>query len=444
MNKRFEKDPISKLLIEFSIPAIMGSLIVMLYSVVDKIFIGQKLGAEALAGVTLIYPFSLISISLGGLIGAGGGTLVSIKLGEGKTKECDHITGNQITLFLIACSTITIVQQVFLVDILKSMGGSGDALSYAITYGRIFIPVIFFQCFTYGLNGVVRAHGFPKFAMITSFIGAILNITLDYIFLYPLDMGVFGAGLATFISLAIAAAFNVWFFLSGRYPTKIKPHHLKLKKSHVLSILKLGSSAGLITFSNAIVATVFNWQLNKFSGPNAVAAYGIYMTVHSLIIMMVMGIAQGGMQPIIGYNLGAKNYSRIIEAIKLTLLSTGLLSAVLMGIVQFFPGSILRIFVDDPSTIDIGTNALRLGFSVVPAMIITIVIAGIYQALGEAKTAFSFNFVRKVAMIVPAILILPSLLGINGVWLSRPVSDVISCLIMLFYFRNTMKELQAK
>lgn len=444
MNKRFEKDPISKLLIEFSIPAIMGSLIVMLYSVVDKIFIGQRLGAEALAGVTLIYPFSLISISLGGLIGAGGGTLVSIKLGEGKTKECNHITGNQITLFLIACSTITIIQQIFLVDILKSMGGSGEALSYAITYGRIFIPVIFFQCFTYGLNGVVRAHGFPKFAMITSFIGAILNIGLDYIFLYPLNMGVFGAGLATFISLAIAATFNVWFFLSGRFPATIKLHHLKLKKSNVLSILKLGSSAGLITFSNAIVATVFNWQLNKFSGPNAVAAYGIYMTVHSLIIMMVMGIAQGGMQPIIGYNLGAKNYSRIIETIKLTLLSTGILSAALMGIVQFFPRRILNIFVDDPSTIDIGTNALRLGFSVVPAMIITIVIAGIYQALGEAKTAFSFNFMRKVAMIVPAILILPSLIGINGVWLSRPVSDVVSCLIMLFYFKNTMKELQAK
>ena len=444
MNKRFEKDPISKLLIEFSIPAIMGSLIVMLYSVVDKIFIGQRLGAEALAGVTLIYPFSLISISLGGLIGVGGGTLVSIKLGEGKIKECNHITGNQITLFLISCSIITIIQQIFLMDILKSMGGSGEALSYAVTYGRIFIPVIFFQCFTYGLNGVVRAHGFPKFAMTTSFIGAILNIGLDYIFLYPLDMGVFGAGLATFISLAIAATFNVWFFLSRKFPTTIKLHHLKLKKSNVLSILKLGSSAGLITFSNAIVATVFNWQLNKFSGPNAVAAYGIYMTVHSLVIMMILGIAQGGMQPIIGYNLGAKNYSRIIETIKLTLLSTGILSAALMGIVQFFPKRILHIFIDDPSTVEIGTNALRLGFSVVPAMIITIVIAGIYQALGEAKIAFFFNFMRKVAMIVPAILILPSLIGINGVWLTRPVSDVVSCLIMLFYFKNTIKELRAK
>ena len=444
MNQRLGREPIGKLLIEFSIPAIIGSLIVMLYSVIDRIFIGQKLGAMALAGVTLTFPFSQIAVSLGGLIGIGGSTLVAIKLGENKKEECARITGNQISLFLIVCTFITIIQETFLVEILSLMGGEGETLAYAVSYGRIFIPVIFFQCFTYGLNGVVRAQGFPKYAMITSAIGAILNILLDYIFLFPLNMGVFGAGLATFISSGIAAAFNLRFFLSGRYPLTIRLPHLKLRKNTVLSIVKLGASAGLIQFSNAVVMGMYNSQLNRFSGSDAIAAYGIFMTVHSLIIMVVMGIAQGGMQPIIGYNLGSQNYSRVREAIKLTLIYGVLLSVFLMVIVQLFPIPILKIFVDEPSTIDIGVIAMRFGFSVVPLMICSIIISGVYQALGEAKTAFIFNFLRKIVIIIPAVVILPRVMGINGIWFSRPLSDTAACFIMLTYLQKTMKELKLK
>lgn len=444
MNQRLGREPIGKLLVEFSIPAIIGSLIVMLYSVIDRIFIGQKLGAVALAGVTLTFPFSQIAVSLGGLIGIGGSTLVAIKLGENKKEDCARITGNQISLFLIVCTFITVLQEVFLVEILGLMGGEGETLSYAVSYGRIFIPVIFFQCFTYGLNGVVRAQGFPKYAMVTSAIGAVLNIALDYLFLFPLNMGVFGAGLATFISSGIAAAFNLRFFLSGRYPLTIRLPHLKLKRNIVLSIVKLGASAGLIQFSNAVVMGMYNSQLNKFAGSDAIAAYGIFMTIHSLIIMVVMGIAQGGMQPIIGYNLGAKNYFRVTETIKLTLIYGVFLSALLMAVVQFFPVPILKIFVDEPSTINIGIIALRFGFSVVPLMMCSIIISGVYQALGEAKIAFIFNFMRKIVIIIPAVIILPKLMGIDGIWLSRPISDTVACFIMLFYLQKTMKDLKVR
>lgn len=444
MNQRLGNDPVGRLLIEFSIPAIIGSLIVMLYTVVDRIFIGQKLGSLALAGVTLTFPFSQIAVSLGGLIGVGGSTLVAIKLGERKVSDCENIAGNQITLFLIACTFITIVQEIFLVDILTLMGAEGETLAYAVSYGRIFIPVIFFQCFTYGLNGVVRATGFPKYAMTTSAIGALLNIILDYIFLYPLDMGVFGAGLATFISSGIAAVFNLRFFLKDKYPLTIRLPHLRLKKSIVYTIVKLGASAGLITFSNAVVMSMYNSQLSKLAGPNAIAAYGIFMTVHSLIIMVIMGMAQGGMQPIIGYNLGAKNYSRVREAIKLTLICGGFMALAMMLIVQFFPVYILKSFVDDPATIHIGITALRLGFSVVPLMIISIIISGVYQALGEAKLAFIFNFMRKIVIIIPSVIILPKILGINGIWISRPFSDSIACVIMLYYFRKTMVDLKSR
>jgi len=444
MNQRLGREPIGKLLVEFSIPAIIGSLIVMLYSVIDRIFIGQKLGAVALAGVTLTFPFSQIAVSLGGLIGIGGSTLVAIKLGKNKKEDCARITGNQISLFLIVCTFITVLQEVFLVEILSLMGGEGETLSYAVSYGRIFIPVIFFQCFTYGLNGVVRAQGFPKYAMVTSAIGAVLNIALDYLFLFPLNMGVFGAGLATFISSGIAAAFNLRFFLSGRYPLTIRLPHLKLKRNIVLSIVKLGASAGLIQFSNAVVMGMYNSQLNRFAGSDAIAAYGIFMTIHSLIIMVVMGIAQGGMQPIIGYNLGAKNYFRVTETIKLTLIYGVFLSALLMAVVQFFPVPILKIFVDEPSTINIGVVALRFGFSVVPLMMCSIIISGVYQALGEAKIAFIFNFMRKIVIIIPAVIILPKLMGIDGIWLSRPISDTVACFIMLFYLQKTMKDLKVR
>ncbi len=444
MKSKLSTDSIGKLLVEFSIPAIIGSLIVMLYTVVDRIFIGQKLGAEALAGVTLTFPFSQISVALGTLVGTGGSILVAIELGKKKIEKSSKIVGNQFILFLIFCSIMTVMQEIFLVDILKSMGGYGRTLEYAVSYGRIFIPVIFFQCYSYGLNGAIRAQGFPKFTMISLSIGAILNIILDYIFMWPLNMGVFGAGLATFISSAIPAILNIRFLTSNRGEIILKKRHLKLEKKIVKSILQLGASAGLITFSNAIVMAMYNLQLNTYVGSKGVAAYGVFMTIHSMIIMLIMGMVQGGTLPILGYNLGAGNYKRVVDTIKLTFKSGVILSLVAMLGVQMFPREILRIFVKDIETIDIGINALRLGFSVVPIMVITIIISGIYQGLGEAKLAFIFNFVRKIAIIVPVVYIIPKIIGVEGIWLSRPISDTVAFFLMIYTFKGTMDRLSKR
>lgn len=444
MTKNLGDGDIGKLLIKYSIPTIIGSTIVMLYTIIDRIFIGQKLGATALAGVSLTQPFSQIAVSLGALIGVGGTTLISIKLGENKDNEVGEIIGNQFTLFLLVCTFVTIFQQLFLVQILNKIGANEQTLPYAVSYARIFIPVIFFQCFTYGLNGGIRAHGFPKYAMTTSCIGAFLNIILDYIFLYPLNMGVFGAGLATFISSGLAALFNLNFYFNNKYPVKLKASYFKLKKHLVLRMASIGSSAWVVQMSNAVVMGTFNNQLNKLTGAEGIAAYGIFMTIHSLNIMIIQGIGVGGMQPLIGFNIGAKKYHRVVETIKLTLRYAMGLTVFLMLGIQLFPHYILRIFVDDPRTIEIGTNALRLGFSVLPFMVITILISTMYQALGEAKLAFNFTVLRKLVLVIPVILILPYFIGINGVWLSRPLSDTLAFFIMTWYFKGTYNELKSK
>ncbi len=444
MNKELENVPIGPLLIKYSIPALVGSVINLLYTIVDRIFIGQKLGAQALAGVTLTFPITNISFAVSAMIGVGASTIVAIKLGERKFKDVTDIVGNQLLLFFISSIIAIVLLLLSLENLLYSTGGDHITVPYGLTYGRVIIPVLLFQCYTYGLNGVIRAFGYPKFIMITSSLGALLNILFDYIFLYPLDMGIFGVGLATLLSTFIAALINISFFFWKKCPIKLKKENFILKWPIVRNIIKYGVPSTMITLGNAMVSGLFNKQLNSLGGGHAIAAYGVYMTMHSFVIMMINGVSHGGMPPIIGYNKGAKRYDRVLETMKLSMLYCLAVAIVLLITVLTFPEYIMRIFISDRKTIDLGVEALRFGFIASPFMISTIVISTFYQALGEAKLAMTFNFVRKVLFIIPCVWFLPSILGLKGIWLSRPIADTIALTIISSYFIKTIREFKKK
>jgi putative MATE family efflux protein len=438
MKNKLGEGDIKKLLMEFAIPSIIGSTIVMLYTIIDRIFIGQRLGSEALAGVTLTFPFAQLSVAAAILIGMGSSVLISIKLGQDKKEEAEKIFGTQFLLFILSCTFITIVEEIFLVKFLNLTGATKDTIGYAVSYARIFIPVIFFQAFTFGLNGIVRAQGLPKLAMKISAIGAITNIILDYIFLYPLNMGVFGAGLATLLSMAFSASFNLYFFIYGKSEIKLHLKNLKINKNYMINILKLGAAPSLIQLSNSFVTSIYNNQLRTFGGSPSIAAFGVLTTILSLVIMVNIGLSQG-MQPIIGFNFGAKNYDRVIKTFKLTFYSGFTISSILFLIIVIFPDSIVKIFVNNPETIKFGRTALRMGLCVIPLTTGSIIISNFYQAIGDAKRAIIFSLLRKIIIIIPSLIFLPKLLGINGIWLSRPFSDTISFIIMAIFILKTLK-----
>lgn len=442
MKNKLETGNIKKLLVEFAIPSIIGSTIVMLYTIIDRIFIGQRLGAEALAGVTLTFPFAQLSVAAAILIGMGSSVLISIKLGAQKKDEAEEILGTQFLLFLIMCTFITVTEEIFLLKFLNISGATEETIGYAVSYARVFIPVIYFQALTYGLNGVVRAQGLPKLAMKVSAIGAVTNVILDYIFLYLLDMGTFGAGLATLLATAFSSCFNLYFFIYGKSKIKLLWKNLKIRKEYMLNILKLGASPSLIQLSNSLVTGIYNNQLKNFGGSPAIAAFGVMTTVLSLVIMINIGLSQG-MQPIVGFNLGAKNYSRVIKTFKLTFYAGFIISTVLLFIIGFFPKTIVRIFVDDPETIEVGKTALRLGLCVIPITTGSIIISNFYQAIGDAKRSIIFSILRKIIIIIPALIFLPNLLGIKGIWLSRPFSDTASFMIMGIFVIKTLKNMRS-
>ncbi|WP_319371475.1 MATE family efflux transporter [uncultured Ilyobacter sp.] len=442
MKNKLETGDIKKLLIEFAIPSIIGSTIVMLYTIIDRIFIGQRLGAKALAGVTLTFPFAQLSVAAAILIGMGSSVLISLKLGAQKNDEAEEILGTQFLLFLLMCTFIVVIEEVFLIKFLNISGATKETMEYAVSYARIFIPVIYFQAFTYGLNGVVRAQGLPKLAMKVSAVGAVTNIILDYIFLYPLNMGAFGAGLATLLATAFSSCFNLYFFIYGKSKIKLQMKNLKIRKDYMLSILKLGASPSLIQLSNSLVTGMYNNQLKNFGGSPAIAAFGVMSTILSLVIMINIGLSQG-MQPIVGFNLGAKNYSRVIKTFKLTFYAGFMISTVLLIIIGLFPDIIVRMFVNDPETIQVGKAALRLGLCVIPLTTGSIIISNFYQAIGDAKLSIIFSIIRKIIIIIPAIIFLPYVWGINGIWLSRPFSDTASFMIMGVFVMKTLKEMKA-
>ncbi len=416
-------ESIPKLLLKFSLPAIIGLLVNSLYNIIDSIFVGRGVGDLGLAGVTVSFPFVTTFMACVMLIGMGATSLISIRLGEGKGDEAEKIIGNALVLLVVLGISITVIGLIFLKPILIFFGASPAVLPYATDYMRIIlIGSIFFAIGT-GMNNFIRAEGNPKIAMNTMLIGTVTNIILDYIFIFIFHWGIKGAAAATIISYAVTSTWVLYHFLAGNSKLKIKIENLKLKKFVVKAIIIIGFPTFVLQITGSIQQLILNRNLAYYGGDTALAVVGIIMSIVTFLVMPAMGISQGA-QPIIGYNYGAKQYERVKDTLKLSIVAATGIVTVGFLISKIWPRQLVSLFNNDPELIAMGIHGMDIFFKFLPLVGVQMISSSYFQAVGKPNQATLLGLSRQVIIFIPLLIILPGIWGLDGVWWSAPFSDL--------------------
>ena len=425
MNKsiQMESEPIPKLLLKFSFPAIIGLLVNALYNIVDSIFVGRGVGDLGLAAVTVSFPIVTSFMACVMLIGMGATSLISLRLGQKKEKEAEQIIGNALMLFLIIGFSLTLFGLIFLKPILILFGASEELLPYATDYVRIILLGNVLMAIGTGMNNFIRAEGNPKTAMNTMLIGTVTNIILDYVFIFIFNWGIKGAAIATVISYGVTSTWVLYHFLSGKSMLKIRRKNLILKKIIVKSIVIIGFPTFILQASSSIQQLILNRSLATYGGDMALATIGIIMSVVTFLVMPAMGISQGA-QPILGFNYGAKNFGRVKDTLKLSILSATLIISIGFVVSKVWPAQIVGLFTENPQLIELGVHAMDIFFNFIPLVGLQMISASYFQAVGKPNQATILGLSRQVFIFIPILLILPRFWGLKGVWWSVPFSDI--------------------
>jgi putative MATE family efflux protein len=435
------QEKILKLLIKFFIPAIVGTMVGALYNIVDRIYIGRGVGSLALAGLSVTFPITIIVQGFGMLIGMGTAVLVSINLGKKDKHKADKVLGNAFIMLILISIFVSILCFIIKGPLLRSFGASGNTIKFANDYLEIILFGTVFQNAGFGLNNTIRSEGNPKIAMCTMLIGAGLNILLDPVFIFVFHMGVRGAALATIISQLVSAIWVISHFTGKNSVVKLKKENFKIEKEIVIGIVSIGMSPFAIQIASSAINILLNKQLINYGGDLAIGAMGIINSVSMVIIMSMISVNQAA-QPIIGYNYGAKQYDRIKETLKLAI--TG---GVLIGILGFisvevFPSAIIGVFnKTDKELLKIGVHGIRRFLCMLPVIGFQIVGANYFQAIGRAKVSMLLSLSRQVLILIPMLLILPTIFGISGVWVSGPVADMLSSIVTAIFLYRGIKSL---
>lgn len=438
------QESIGKLLLKFSVPAIIGMIVNALYNIVDRIFIGQipgGIGELALSGVTVTFPISTVIMAFGMLVGIGSAALISIRLGQQKKDEADKILGNALMLVIIILVTLAVVTFPFLDKLLVAFGASENILPYAKEYIQIIIAGGVIQNIGFGLNAAIRSEGNPKIAMYTMLLGAITNTVLDPIFIFVFNMGVAGAAIATVIAQLASTIWVVYHFTRGKSILKLKKENFKLDKEIVKGIFAIGMSPFFMQLAASLVGVISNKALLTHGGDFAIGAMGVISSVAMMCLMPVFGINQGS-QPIIGYNYGAKNYKRVKKAWMLAVIAAVAVTTTGFLVVELAAPSIIKIFNSNADLVAIGTHGIRIYLSMLPVIGFQVISTNYFQAIGKAKISMFLSLVRQVIVLIPLLLILPPIFGLNGVWISGPTSDAVASVITVFFVMRELKELK--
>lgn len=438
---------IGKLMWEYTLPAIMGTVVMSLYNIVDRIFIGQGVGALAISGLALTMPFSIVLMAFGMLIGAGSASRISITLGENNKDKAEKILGNAITLTFIMSGTAIILSMIFMDDILRLFGGTDNTLQYAREYMMIIIPGGIFTALYFGMNNILRASGHPKKAMQNIMLGAIINTVLDPIFIFVFDWGIQGAAWATVISYLVGTIHVGRQFFRKNSTLRFHWNNLKPQKEIILSIVSIGMSPFSMQIGTSMVVIFINSTLLKYGGDLAIGAYGIINSINMLIVMFIVGLNQGT-QPIVGYNYGAGNYSRMFTTIKKAVIVATCFSVFGFILGMIFPRMAVSLFTNDINMIDISANAMRISVIMFPVIGMQIVISNFFQSIGKAKISIFLSLTRQFIFFIPALFILPPIFQLNGAWASMPVSDGLAFFVsistfVLFYKKFKQTKMQA-
>lgn len=437
--EKLEKQRVGKLILSFSLPAIIGMMVTASYNIVDRIFVGKGVGALAISGITVTFPMILIFMAFGMLVGVGATAIVSLRLGEKRHNDAEATLGNAFTLVLIISTVLMLLGYIFLNDFLIAFGGSGEVLEYAREYSIIILAGTIFQFTAFSLNNIIRGEGNPKTAMATMLIGSILNIILNPLFIFGLKLGIRGSALATVISQFVSCTWVLSYFLGKRSHLKFRISNLRLRKEIVMKIFSIGISPFSMMIASSVIMVIYNQSLSSYGGDIAIAVFGIGNSLINFIMMPVFGINQG-IQPIIGYNYGAKLFSRVRDTLRLASIWATVVCTAGFAVVMIFTPQVISLFSkDDPSLLSLGTSATRMFLSSLPIVGFQVVNGAYFQAVGKAKFSLILTLFRQVIILTPLLFIFPALMGLNGVWWAEPVSDGISAILSAIFIMNEFR-----
>lgn len=438
-NELMRTESVTKLLIKFSVPAIVGMIVNALYNIVDRIYIG-KIGAIAMTGIGLSLPFMTLLMAFSMLVGIGAGARVSIRLGENNKDAAEKILGNALTLLVVIMTVVMVIGLAFKTPLLYLFGASEATIGYASDYITIILIGSIFQGVGFGLNNIIRAEGNPQIAMYTMLLGAITNIVLDPIFIFVFHMGIAGAAWATIISQLVSTIWVVRHFTSRRSHLVLKKSNLKLDRAVVLSIISIGMSPFFMQVAASIVSIIANNALKVHGGDIAISAMTVVNAVSIFFLMPIFGLNQGS-QPVIGFNYGAKEYGRVKKALGLAIAAATTVCLLAFVLTQFFTETMIKLFNDDPTLMSVATQGMKVYLCMMPVIGFQIISSNYFQAVGKAPKSMFLSLLRQVIILIPAMLILPNIkgLGLNGVWLSGPISDLTAALVTAIFILNEMR-----
>lgn len=420
--------PVGKLLMQYALPAIIAMTASSLYNMIDSIFIGQGVGPLAISGLAITFPLMNLSAAFGAAVGVGSSTCISVKLGQKDYAMAERIFGNSVTLNIIIGIAFSVVALIFLDPILYFFGASDNTIVYAREYMYVILGGNIFSHMFFGMNAILRAASKPRQAMYATIFTVVMNIVLAPIFIWGFDLGIKGAALATILAQTMALAWQCKLFSNKNEILHFKPGIYKMKRDIIKNIIGIGISPFSMNVCACVVVIFINTGLARYGGDLAVGAYGIANRIGFIFIMLTMGVNQG-MLPISGYNYGAQKFDRLRRVLKYALIAGTAITTTGFLIGHLIPYQCARLFTTDPTLIKMSMRAMQINMMAYPLIGSYMVITNFFQSIGKAKVSIFLSLSRQLLFLVPLLTILPRCIGLDGVWMSLPIADTISCLV---------------
>ena len=431
--------PVGQLLMQYAMPAIVAMTASSLYNIIDRAFIGQIVGPEAIAGLGITFPFMNLSAAFGAAVGVGASTCISVKLGQRDYKTAQYLLGNTVTLNLIVGFLFMVVCLVFLDPILRFFGASDVTLPYSREFMIVILLGNVITHMYFGMNAVLRAAGKPRHAMYSVLFTVAMNILLILVFVWWLRLGIKGAALATVTAQSMALCWQMWVFSDKKELLHLRKGIYKLKTDLVKNIIAIGISPFLMQTTSCIIVIFMNNQFVRYGGDMAVGAYSIANSVVMVLFMFVMGMNQG-MQPIVGYNYGAEKFDRMFRCLWQTIAWATIILLIGWSLSMLFPREIARVFTTDPTLLEMSARGIRLNMMVFFVVGSQAVITNFFQCIGKVKISIFLSLSRQLILLLPMAYIFPLFWGLDGVWYSMAASDFgsfsMTIPLLLWYIRK--------
>lgn len=441
--EELKTEKVWKLILKYSAPAILSMMVTSLYNTVDRAFIGSinDIGAFAISGLGVTMPMFTILGAFCVAIAIGGSTNISIKLGEGNKKEAEKVLGNSFAIGIIVALVIMFIGLLFLDEILYFFGASSNTLIYARDYMSLILLGAWFNFPGFVLNNAIRAEGNPKLAAKMMIVSCVLNLILDPVFIFLFNMGIKGAALGTIICQLVVFLWTTYYFTLGKSRLKLKIRNIKLDKKILKIITLIALTPFFMELASGFIHLLTNKVLKSYGGDLAIGAMTSITSIYLLFLMPVFGLSQG-MQTIVAYNYGGREYTRAKKTVFITMALASVILTLGFGMIRLFPIMFIEIFTKDTELTKIAMSGLKIYTFTLPTIGISILGAVYFQSIGNVKKSIFLSLLRQVIIFIPIILIIPGIYGLNGVWAAQPLADIISAIIVLgfvineFYLKN--------